>query len=182
VFRNWLLTWTTYGTWLPGDPRGSDTSVREGHEPRIEHDVPGTPCDASMPGLYRSAMTAMKAEPILLISDQAALLLDQFRQTSTYRGWQLRGCAIVPNHMNLVVIVPGDPDPSSLVRDFKSYGSRALNRKWGKPASETWWSGGGGSKRKLPNDTAVRQALGYLQRQAHPLLIWIAADDPADMT
>ncbi len=23
----WLLTSTTYGTWLPGDPRGSVTSV-----------------------------------------------------------------------------------------------------------------------------------------------------------
>ena len=26
--RHWLLTWTTYGTWLPGDDRGSVVDSR----------------------------------------------------------------------------------------------------------------------------------------------------------
>ncbi|HYH63802.1 MAG TPA: hypothetical protein VD866_03795 [Urbifossiella sp.] len=40
----WLLTSTTYGTWLPGDRRGSVTSVRDTRPDdaptvvRIEHD------------------------------------------------------------------------------------------------------------------------------------------------
>ena len=43
------LTNTTYETWLPGDPRGSVTSVRDvrpGDERnafRFEHDLPGEP-------------------------------------------------------------------------------------------------------------------------------------------
>ena len=28
IDRNWFLTWTTYGTWLPGDPRGFVGSLR----------------------------------------------------------------------------------------------------------------------------------------------------------
>jgi hypothetical protein len=27
--RFWLLTWTTYGTWLPGDERGFVSEVRD---------------------------------------------------------------------------------------------------------------------------------------------------------
>jgi hypothetical protein len=55
--RYWLLTNTTYGTWLPGDHRGFVGHVLE-HRPteldedrRIVHTIPGTPCDVGLPGL-----------------------------------------------------------------------------------------------------------------------------------
>ena len=53
--RYWLITWTTYATWLPGDPRGSVTSVRDGRGPRREQDLPGIPYDGAMPGLRSAA-------------------------------------------------------------------------------------------------------------------------------
>jgi REP element-mobilizing transposase RayT len=77
------------------------------------------------------------------------------------------------NHVHLVVGVPGDPEPADLLRDFKSYGSRALSRRWGKPANGTWWTESG-SKRKLPNEPAVGAAIRYVREQPHPLVIWIA--------
>jgi hypothetical protein len=55
--------------------------------------------------------------------------------------------------------VTGDPDPEKIEGDFKCYGSRALNRRWGKPVNGTWWTGGSGSKRKLPDERALRAAL-----------------------
>ena len=42
--------------------------------------------------------------------------------------------------------------------DFKAYGSRALNRRYGRPPSETWWTDKG-SKRKLPNEEALAAAV-----------------------
>jgi hypothetical protein len=63
--RHWLLSNTTYGTWLPGDRRGSVTSVRdrrEGDEAsafRLEHDMPGEPWEDEIPGLYFAAMRKM---------------------------------------------------------------------------------------------------------------------------
>ena len=78
------------------------------------------------------------------------------------------------NHCHLVVGVRGDPDPNEIEGDFKSYGSRALNRRWGKPSNGSWWTGGSGSKRKLPNEPAVRNALRYLRDQPHPLVLWFA--------
>jgi hypothetical protein len=79
--RYWLLTWTTYGTWLPGDRRGSVTSVRDGPGPRVEHDQPGTPCEPYLPGLNASARAAQKGPPIYLTLTQAEALLAQFQET-----------------------------------------------------------------------------------------------------
>jgi hypothetical protein len=103
--RYWLLTWTTYGTWLPGDKRGFVSPVRTGAGSERRHNQPGTPYDADMPRL-------------------------------------------------------------------QSYGSRTLNRHWAKPASGTWWTQSG-STRKLPNESAVRAAIEYLRNQPHALLVWI---------
>jgi REP element-mobilizing transposase RayT len=74
------------------------------------------------------------------------------------------------NHVHLVVAVPGDPDPTKLLGDFKAYGSRALSARWGKPAGG-WWTYGG-SKRKLPDGPAVGAAVGYVRRQPDPLAAW----------
>src|SRR5262249_61062771 len=49
--RYWLLTWTTYGSWLPGDARGSVASVRNKTGPRIEHDQPGIPVERTGGGI-----------------------------------------------------------------------------------------------------------------------------------
>src|SRR5690349_21194983 len=41
--RVWHLTWTTYGTWLPGDERGFVSNVRDGDGPEVKHNTPATP-------------------------------------------------------------------------------------------------------------------------------------------
>ena len=56
------------------------------------------------------------------------------RPTSCAR-WELLGVAVMAQHIHLVVGVGGDPDPEKIIGDFKSYGSRALNRRWGKPVN-----------------------------------------------
>jgi REP element-mobilizing transposase RayT len=176
--RAWLLTNTMYGTWLPGDRRGSVTSVRdvrpddEETTVRIEHDIPGEPWEDAMPGLQRSAIENMKGSPILLDLEKAEMLLAQFRETAAYRGWTLRAVAIMANHFHLVVEIDGDPEPRKMLADFKAYGSRVLNRRFGKPAGETWWTTNG-SKRKLKDDEALAAAIHYvLYKQPNLLLVW----------
>src|SRR5687768_11569290 len=94
--RSWLLTNTFYGTWLPGDRRGSVTSVRDLrpddllHDSRFEHDVPGTPWEEEIPGLRRAAGEQMKGPSIYFDQEKADVLLAQFRETADYRTHVLR--------------------------------------------------------------------------------------------
>jgi REP element-mobilizing transposase RayT len=176
--RNWLLSNTTYGTWLPGDPRGSVTSVRDrrsGDEPspfRFEHDTPGEPWEDEIPGLRHSALEQMTGPPIYLDLEKAEILLAQFQETAGYRNWTLRAVALMANHFHLTVQVLDDPHPRKILADFKAYGTRTLNRRYGQPPSETWWTDKG-SKRKLPDERALANAIHYvLYKQPHALLIW----------
>jgi REP element-mobilizing transposase RayT len=176
--RHWFLTWHTYGTWLPGDERGFVDPVLDEQGVRAIHNVPGTPVDRDNPRLRAYSQRIMKASPVYLTVEQAAALLEQFHETARYRGWQVLAAAVLANHVHLVVGVPGDPDPADLLRDFKSYGSRRLNRCWGKPASGSWWTESG-SRRVLKAESHRQAAIRYVMRQQNPLLIW-AADQPAD--
>jgi REP element-mobilizing transposase RayT len=176
--RYWLLTNTTYGSWLPGDPRGSVTSVRDQRpdDPdsfvRFEHDVPGEPYEDAIPELERSARSLMTAPAVYLDRSKAEALLDQFLETAGHRDWDLFGVAVMFNHFHLVVEVPGDPKPDKVLADFKAYGTRRLNQRFGRVPSETWWTEKG-SKRKLKDERAIEAAINYvLYKQPHPLVVW----------
>jgi REP element-mobilizing transposase RayT len=91
------------------------------------------------------------------------------QSTARYRGWHLLAGAIMTNHLHLLVGVPGDPDPATLIRDLISYSSRVLNQKYGKPESGTWWTEGG-SRRKLPDENAVQRAVLYVLNQKYALI------------
>ena len=75
--RFWLLTWTTYGTWLPGDERGFVSDVREEGE-KVLHNEPGTPCDAGQPALRQYVASNLKEAPVWLDLAQARRIADQF--------------------------------------------------------------------------------------------------------
>jgi hypothetical protein len=175
--RFWLLTWTTYVTWLPGDMRGFVSNVADDTGQGTRHNVPGTPCDSDLPRLRGFMAGSVKGGPIYLSAEQAEVLLTQFQETARFRGWHRLAVGIMANHVHILVGVSGDPD--TLLRDFKSYGSRALNRRWGKPASETWWTESG-SKRKKAGEEAIRAAIGYVRDQEHPLLTWVASGHDQD--
>jgi REP element-mobilizing transposase RayT len=175
VDRYWFLTWTTYATWLPGDARGFVSNVAPDDGKGVRHNISGTPYDSDHPRLNRHMQQALKGPPIYLIADQAFALLPQLQETAGHRQWLLLAVGIMANHVHIVLGVPGDPEPECLLRDLKSYGSRTLNRSWGKPASETWWTESG-STRKLPDEAAVRAAVQYVKDQEYPLLIWTLED------
>ena len=176
--RCWLLTWRTYGTWLPGDARGFvDPMVTPAGE-RVIHNVPGTPTDPANAPLHDYARSVMKGEPVLLTPAHAGELFAQFRETAGYRGWEILAVAILTNHIHLVVRVEGDPEGSDLLRDFKSYASRRLNRIWAVPVNGSWWSESG-SRRVLKDEANVRLAIDYVAGQQGALLIWVSAAPPA---
>jgi len=176
--RYWLLTNTCYGNWLPGDRRGFVGRVWEhraedaDEDPRVAHDLPGTPFDEDLAGLQEASRLRMKGAPIRLGAAHAEVALAQFRETAGFRCWELLAVAILSNHFHIVVGVAGDPAPWKILGDFKSWGTRALSRCFGKPPSLTWWTERG-SKRKLATAEAIARAIHYvLYQQPNPLLTW----------
>lgn len=174
--RVWHLTWTTYGTWLPGDERGFVSHVRDGDGPEVKHNTPGTDYDAKQRGLTIAAREQMAGPPVWLRPELAEPLADQLRETARFRGWTILALAVMRNHVHVVVGVPDDPDPEVLLRDFKSYGSRRLSTLAGKPAAGTWWTTGG-SRRKKSDPIAIRNAVNYVRDQERPLHVWVADND-----
>src|SRR5688500_9446314 len=122
--RSWLLTWRTYGTWLPGDERGFVGTVVEAAGERIIRNVPGTPHESPAAGLEHFARSAMRAEAVLLQPQHAADVFSQLRETASVRDWELLAVAILTNHIHLVVRVEGDPDGADILRDFKCNAGR----------------------------------------------------------
>lgn len=175
--RYWFLTSTTYGNWLPGDPRGFVSGVDDDRGGKVVHNQPMTEYDRDIPGMHEFARGQLTGPPICLNRPQADAIFQQLYETASHRKWELRAVGIMAKHVHLVVGVLGDPSLGKVLGDFKSYASRVLNERWGKPESGTWWTEKG-SKRKLRDEAAVLAAVEYVRNQANPLLIWIAGEDP----
>ena len=169
----WLITWTTYGSWLPGDPRGFVSAVRDADGHRVIHNVYGTEYDRNVPKLARFAVRRLRGRPIRLTQPQAEIVLHQMHQTIAYRGWQLHAAAVMATHVHVVVEVAGDPDPAGILKSLKGYASRALNQKWQQPANGTWWTESG-SRRVLKSSDAIIAAAEYVRDQEFPLARWVA--------
>jgi REP element-mobilizing transposase RayT len=169
--RVWFLTWTTYGTWLPGDERGFVSPKFEGDEPERRNNVLHSPYDAGRPELRSLALAKLVGDPVFFDEGKAVVLQGQFEETAAHRGWVIVIGAVMTSHVHLVVGVSGDPEPSVLMRDFKSYGSRALNRRYAKPESGTWWTEQG-SKRKVKNQQHFEAVVNYVLKQEKPLVVW----------
>lgn len=163
--HSWLLTCTTYGSWLPGDARWSYTNV-----------TGSTRLTAPQPGLARHAQSLQKGPIIKLGRVQAKLVLAQFQETAKFRQWELHAASVMFNHFHVVISGPDTSRPEKILADLKAYGSRALNRSYGKPASRSWWTGKG-SKRSLPDPSALEAAMNYvLHKQPNPLATFRAAE------
>jgi len=173
--RTWLLTSTTYGTWLPGDERGFVSRVRDKDGHYVLHNIHGEPYDRDMPGLRLAAKGKLKCAPILLTKGQAVAVAEQFLETATHRGWGLITCAVMANHFHSVVEAPDEVPSADILGDLKSYASRRLNRTWRKPVSGTWWTESG-SRRSLPDADAIRSATRYVRDQFNALVVWIRSD------
>jgi REP element-mobilizing transposase RayT len=175
---HWFITVTTYGTWLPGDPRGSVGSVRdrrpEDRPTRVRrvHNIVTTPYEKHLTGLHEASRKLMKGPPVRLDHEKAEVVLDQFLETSRIRNWQLFAVAIMWNHFHLVAAALDEVNGKKIRNDLKAYASGALNRRFGKPPSDTWWTTGG-SVRPVKNEDAYHAMVNYtLHEQPNPLVVW----------
>jgi|GEM_PF-458022 len=167
----WLITSTTYGTWLPGDVRGYVSQTERDSGDWSISNQPGTPFDSGDENRREIAQQSLRGDPIYLTAEHATIIAEQFRQTASHRGWLLHAIAIMSNHFHLVVTSPVETPAEHLLRDFKSYAARQLNRHFSKPISGTWWTESG-SRRVLKTPHAIEDAIRYVLHQYQPLISW----------
>jgi hypothetical protein len=173
--RSWLITWTCYGNWVPGDKRGFVGNIRDEDDTQVRHNIPGTPFDEDLPRLEAWVRQQLRGEPITLEQAEADALIAQYQETARIRKWSLQAASVMFNHTHLVVGVLGDPDPKLILETFKSWATRAVKELRPLPPNGTFWTAKG-SKRKLPDEAAVRAAAIYVaKKQPNPLATWWAS-------
>lgn len=168
-YRHWMLTWTTYGSWIPGDARGSTSYTHSPGEIRKMNNRPGTMPAPSNKSLENYSHEIRKHPVVFLNRSMAEIVAEQLRETAEWRGWQLLIVSIMTTHIHLVLQVPGDPKPSQLLKDLKSYASRRLNQ-YDPNRSGRWWTDSG-SARFLYDDSDIMSAFEYVRNQPNSLLV-----------
>jgi len=86
----YFITWTTYGTWLPGDERGW---LKKG----------SAVIQAPDPALHSAAHFAMAEEPVILTQEQRALVDAVIVKHCEIRDWTLHTRNVRTNHIHVVV-------------------------------------------------------------------------------
>ena len=109
-----LITWTCYGTWLPGDERGhvSNTLLPEGGH-RGKQNVPGTPVSAGDEYTRQPARALQKGETVWLSADQARSAAQALVEAAKTREWKILRGAIMANHVHVVVSDCPDDGPAA---------------------------------------------------------------------
>jgi REP element-mobilizing transposase RayT len=145
----YFLTWTTYGTWLPGDQRGW---ARRGKGMQLPD-----------PSREARARTALAESPCTLNASQRALVEETIRRHCEIRNWHLYAVNCRSNHVHVVVSAPVDPE---VVRDqLKAWCTRRLRESESGGATarrEKWWTERG-SERSLGDDESLEAAILYVR-------------------
>ena len=112
----YFITFTTYGTWLHGDERGSVD---------LEHNQVGTPW--LEPDGRRQAVNRRKMAQNAYHLDESrrGIVLEAIIAECRYRGWPLHAVHVRSNHVHLVV--SADEQPELVMRCCKAQASTRLN-------------------------------------------------------
>ena len=165
----YLLTWTTYGTWLPGHHAGfvSRTPTGFGHE---IHNRVETTVDRDDPTLRSAARSRMRGERVVLTTNQARVTASALREVASNHALDMIVFAVMRTHVHIVARTI-DSAGQELLRLFKGVSSRRLSQAFGKPSGGRWWTSGG-SRRLLTNSESLHGAMRYVLKQARPLEVW----------
>ena len=155
----YLITFRTYGTWLPGDERGSIDRY---------HNIYRGPRAPPNPIMEQQARAKLKSDPLILDLPKRTAVDEAITEVCENRDWVLHAKNVRTNHAHAVVSI-GVEKPSKALNALKGYGTRKLReRKLWTYAHSPWAEKG--SKRWLWTERAVACACDYvINGQGHDL-------------
>ena len=150
-----FITWSTYGTWLPGDARGW-VEYRHGWQ------LPD-------PARELEAAAVMTEDACRLDHEQRELVEQTIRDHCAKRTWVLHAVNCRSNHLHVVVTAPCHPDRVRV--QFKAWCTRKLKEleaarmaQSGEtgPIRENWWAERG-SRRFINDENSLEAAILYVR-------------------
>ncbi|MCI0739413.1 MAG: transposase [Gemmataceae bacterium] len=155
----YFLTWTTYGTWLPGDERGWVAKPGDIRAPDAER--------------RQAARRQLTEPPLTLDLEQRRIVEGTIADHCRIRGWQLHAVNARTQHVHVVVTAPGR-DPEVVMDQFKAWCTRKLKererslRSVGEAIRQNWWTQRG-SKRWLNDTKSLEEMIQYvIEEQGEP--------------
>src|SRR5947209_16158139 len=126
------ISWTCYGTWLPGDERGhvSDVLFPDG---RVvpKQNVRGTPPATGNEYTRDRARVLQAGETVWLTPAQAVVAATALVEACRARGWRILRAAVMANHIHVVVCDCPDDGPA-VRRILKGVSQAALSKANGR--------------------------------------------------
>ncbi len=157
-----FITWTTYGTWLPGDPRGyvSNTLMKNGRytSRRSQH---GEPVSRDNPHTFAAAKKAQQHETVWLLPQQAFTVAEAMKNAAAARHWHIIRAAVMAGHVHTLTANCPDDGPA-VRRILKGVSTAALSAGAGHPGR--WWTRGG-SGRYLHSQCSLDAVEEYIRNQ-----------------
>lgn len=146
----YFITFSTYGTRLHGDGRGTvdRETNRFGTEP--------IPANRAR---QRFVARRMAHDEARLDRQLRALVEQSIRETCTAKEWRLHAIHVRTNHVHLVVSCPLDPE--SVLGTVKAWATRDLRKAGAIATDERLWTRHG-STRYLWDDRSVEAACFYV--------------------
>ena len=143
----YMVTWTTYGSWLPGDKRGY---VKRGKV------LP------SNPNILKASKSMQKSTTITLNSEQKAIIRRAILQEAGKIGHKIEALAVCTNHIHLVAR-PFEESIESKISRYKNVAMFALCKNG--PVKRIWSRGF--DKRFCFNEKSLNQRIQYVKRHAN---------------
>ncbi len=149
-----FLTWSTYGTWLPGDDRGW-VEYRHGFQ------LPD-------PILELESAARMTEDACLLAPHQRERVKKQIVETCENKRWLLHAVNCRTNHVH--VVLTASTPPKRIREQLKAWCSRRLNEQQlelGAPEPDRrseWWAERG-SIRWIFTESDLAAAIDYVVNQ-----------------
>ena len=152
--RAYLLTWTTYGSWLHGDERGSVDDA---------HHVPGEEFAPADRRRWSMAAHRMRAASVMLDAEARRIVAQAIADHCTARRWELIALHVRTRHVHAIVVAP-EARPEIVVGQLKAWATRRLRAAGRFPQSDPIWTRQA-STRYLWNKESVRRAGVYVVEQ-----------------
>ena len=149
----YFLTWTTYGTWLPGDQRGWVNRHRD-HGEVVE--PPSAPLEAH-------ARNILQGPPVMLDERMRRAVSVAIQDRCDALGWAVRAIEVRSNHVH-VVVRAADVSPGKVMGLLRGSATRALNSVNAAAQRDRWWTRRG-SKRVLNSEVSLEAAIRYVRSQ-----------------